>query len=81
MNLKTRINRLEKQKELNFNLWLRNLSDEELEALTESYGGPIYSQWLAMLTDEELEILCYGKPGAKQLQNRFYEYQKQNEAA
>ena len=76
MNIKSRIKKIETQNKVNFNKWLTDASDEELERIIrERGGGGQYAEWLKTLTDSEIETLRYGKPGANALRRKFDEYQ------
>lgn len=83
MNLKTRLSKLENERSARFRQYLDTLSDDELSALIKEYDEqfPLSAKWFAALTDDELDILRDGRPGAKALERKYYEYKKQNQTA
>ena len=80
MNLKNRIRKIERANSYNLDRWIESLSDEELHRISqERGGGGKFAEWLKTLTDDELETIRYQRRGADALQEKFYEFQKQNQ--
>ena len=78
--MKTRLSKLESGRRDRFRQYLDSLSNDELDALIKDYDErfPLSAEWFATLTDGELDIVCSGKPGAKAIEKRYYEFINQN---
>jgi DNA-binding FadR family transcriptional regulator len=76
MNLKRRIEAMEKRNSENESAWLQSLPDEELERIV-GVSNLNFTEWLKTLTDEELLTIRDGKRGTVNLMGR-YEPEKKN---
>lgn len=87
MRLKKNIYKLERRFLENRKVWLKSLSDEELEKLTENHPEAdqfteCFNAWLETLSDRHYSTVRENRPGAELLEMDFYEYyQKQNKKA
>jgi hypothetical protein len=83
MNLKSRLRKLEIVQRERWQQYLETLSDDELEKLAKEYeeNFPLGSEWLKTLTDGELDILIEGRTGARAIEQKYYEFKRQNQTA
>ncbi len=81
MNLRNRIRKIESLNNQQTTDWLISLSDEELERISGSEAeDKVFTDWLKTLNETELLTVRDGKPNAKALMEKFYEYKNENQS-